>query len=62
MKARWDTYGIAKIHIDEIKKSFSPEPLGQIQPNSAHSITGWREFMFSQIEGIALFQGEIIIK
>ena len=42
--------------------SFSPEPLGQFQPNLAQSILGWRGFKFVQMNGHALFQGEIITK
>ena len=49
-------------YIDEIKKSSSPEPLGQFQPNLAQSILGWRGFKFVQLKGPALFQGEIITK
>ena len=40
--------------------SSSPEPLGQFQPNLAQTILGWRGFEFVQMEGSALFQGEII--
>ena len=49
-------------YIDKIKKSSSPEPLGQFQPNLAQSILGWRGFKFVQMKGPALFQGEIIKK
>ena len=49
-------------YIDENKKSSSPEPLGQFQPNLAQSILGWRGFKFVQMKGPALFQGEIITK
>ena len=42
--------------------SSSPEPLGQLQPNLAQIILGWRGFKFIQMKGSALFQGEIITK
>ena len=41
--------------------SYSPEPVGQFQPNLAQSILRWRGFKFVQIKGPALFQGEIIM-
>ena len=59
---RGDNYEIAKIHWQNFKKSSSPEPLGQFQPNLAQSILGWREFKFVQMKGPALLQGEIITK
>ena len=40
--------------------SFSPEPLGQFQPNLVQSIFGYMEFKYVQIKGPALYQGEII--
>ena len=53
---------IAKMqnYIENISKSFSPDPLGQFQPNMAQSILGFRGFMFVQMTGHALIQGEII--
>ena len=35
-----DNHEKAKKNIEEIKKSSSPEPLGQFQPNLAQSILG----------------------
>ena len=48
--------------IFEIKKSSSPEPLGQFKPNYAHSILVWRGFKLIQMKDPNLFQGEIISK
>ena len=42
---RGDNYKKAKINC-WIKKTSSPEPLGQFQPNLAQSILGWRRFKF----------------
>ena len=44
-------------YIVKIKKSFSPEPLGQFQPNLAQSILELRQFKFVQMKGPVLFQG-----
>ena len=41
--------------------SYSPEPLGQFQPNSPQNILRWREFKFVQMKGHTLFQWEIKI-
>ena len=47
---RGDNYKIAKI-----KKSSSPEPLCQLQPNLAKGISGWKGFKFVQMERQNLF-------
>ena len=41
-------------YIDKFKKSFSPEPLSQFQPNLAQTIFEWGEFKFLN-EGTLLF-------
>ena len=46
----------------KLKKSSSPEPLNQFQPNLAQSILGWQGLKFVQMKGPALFQGEINTK
>ena len=46
--------------LTKLKKSSSPEPRSQFQPNLAQCILLWREFNFVQMKGPALFQGEII--
>ena len=56
---RGDNYEISKIHC-RLLKSYSPEPLGQFQPNFAQSILGWMEFKFIQMKCPALFKSEII--
>ena len=40
----------------------TPEPLGQFQPNLAHSFYGWGEIKSVQMKGHALCQEEIIAK
>ena len=40
---------------DEIKKSSSPEPLSQFQPNLAQNIFGWVGFMFLQIKKTIIY-------
>ena len=45
-----------------LKKIFSPEPIGQFQPNLAQSILGRWGLQFVQGKGHVLFKGEIITK
>ena len=47
--------------LTKFKKSSSPEPLAQFQPNLAQSILVWRGYKFVQMKSNALFQGEIIL-
>jgi hypothetical protein len=47
---------------ENFKKSYSPEPTGQFQPNLVQVILGKTEFKFLQIKGQILFKGEIITK
>ena len=51
-----------QIYINEILKSFTPEPLGQYQPNFTQSIVGEMKFKFVQMKGHAFFHGEIKTK
>ena len=48
--------------IDKFKKSSSPEPLSQFQPNLVQGIFGLRGIKFVQLKGSVLFQGQIIMK
>ena len=57
---RGDNNEIAKIHWRNFKKSSSPEPMGQLQPNLAQRILGWRGFNSIQTKGHVLFYGEIV--
>ena len=44
-------------NINDIKKSSSPEPLGQFKPYLEQNILGWREFKFVQMKGQTLSKG-----
>ena len=49
-------------YIDKLKKSSSPEPQYQFQPNFAQIIFEWWGFKFLEMKGPSFFQGEIITK